>query len=337
MLLTKGRAAAILAEVAKIRVLVIGDLVLDEHRMGVVARLSREAPLPVVEERARRLLPGGAANLAVNLRALGAQVGVLGIVGDDSRGERLIELIGAAGVDTENIVVAVGANTPNKLRIWASGDRQFNYQQIARIDSPASPRVAESVAAELAGRLRRGGGAVQAIVFSDYEGGVVEPAVLAAAPGGAEGQPLRIADSHGGFERFAGFDALTPNQPEAEAFLGRRFGDVADALDGGREMRARLNCRQLLLTLGAQGMILVEDGQAPLHIAAVAGTGATDPSGAGDSVAAVFAAAQAAGANAREAAVLANLAGAVAVARIGVAAITGTEILAIAAQARADR
>ena len=337
MRISQTRAAAILAEIANIRVQVVGDLVLDEHRLGVVARLSREAPLPVIEQREQRLLPGGAANLAVNLRALGAGVRVLGIVGDDPQGQLLIELVGATGVETEDILAISGATTPTKLRIWASGERQFNYQQVARIDTPASVPVTGPVAARLAARLRRAAGQVQASIFSDYEGGVVEPEVLAAVPAHGGGQQLRVADSHGGFERFSGFDALTPNQPEAESFLGRRFHDLADALAGGSEMRARLGCRQLLLTLGAQGMALIEDGQGPLHLPAIAISGVSDPSGAGDSVAAVFTAAQAAGASPREAAALANLAGAVAVSRIGVAGVTGPEILNAVAPPQAMR
>ncbi|MXW29053.1 MAG: hypothetical protein F4Z80_09345 [Chloroflexi bacterium] len=331
MQITNDRLAAILDGMAGTRVLVIGDLVLDEHRLGVVARLSREAPLPVIEQRDLRHLPGGAGNLAANLCALGAQVAVMGVVGDDRRGEKLIELIGGGGADTGQIIVAAGRATPTKLRIWASGDRQFNYQQVARIDTPAPSPVPDPIVADLAARLRDAAASVDALVYSDYDGGVVDPTVASAAVQASGGRALRVADSHGGFERFHGFDALTPNQPEAESFLGRRFKTLAEARAGAKEMRVRLGCRQVLLTMGAQGMILADESVTPLHIPAVAGAGIADPSGAGDSVAAAFAAAQAAGAEPAEAALLANLAGAAAVAEIGVAAISAKDILAVAA------
>lgn len=330
MQVTNDRLAAILDGVTRTRVLVVGDLVLDEHRLGVVARLSREAPLPVIEQRELRLLPGGAGNLAANLCAIGARVSVIGIVGDDRRGRQLVELIAGSGADTGDVVVAAGRVTPAKLRIWASGDRQFNYQQVARIDTGAADPVPAEYAAELAAGLRSAAASADALIFSDYEGGVVDPTVASAAARAGSGSVLRIADSHGGFERFRGFDALTPNQPEAEAFLGRRFRSLGEARAGAREMRLRLECRQVLLTMGAQGMILADETDALLHFPAVAGAGITDPSGAGDSVAAVFAAAQAAGAEPGEAAHLANLAGAAAVSQIGVAAVSADEILAIA-------
>lgn len=327
---TSDRLAAILDGMTRARVLVIGDLVLDEHRLGVVSRLSREAPLPVIEQRESRHLPGGAGNLAANLCSLGARVAVMGVVGDDRRGRRLVELIAGNGADTDHIVVVAGRATPAKLRIWASGDRQFNYQQVARIDTPAPAPVPGTLAAELAAGLRGAAASFDALIFSDYEGGVVDPTVVAAAKAAGD-SVLRIADSHGGFKRFAGFDALTPNQPEAEAFLGRRFVSLDQARAGSREMRERLDCRQVLLTMGAQGMILADDANSALHFPAVVGAGIADPSGAGDSVAAVFAAAQAAGAEPAEAAVLANLAGAAAVSQIGVAAVSAKEILAMGA------
>ncbi len=327
---SNDRLAAILDGMARTRVLVIGDLVLDEHRLGVVARLSREAPLPVIEQRDLRHLPGGAGNLAANLCALGANVAVMGIVGDDRRGRLLVDLIAGSGADTDQIIVAPGRATPAKLRIWASGDRQFNYQQVARIDTVSPAPVHETVSAELAARLRDAAASVDALIFSDYEGGVVDPTVVSAAARGDSGAALRIADSHGGFERFKGFDAITPNQPEAEAYLGRRFRSLAEAQAGAAEMRERLDCRQVLLTMGAQGVILAGDSNASLHIPAEAGAGITDPSGAGDSVAAAFAGAQAAGAEPAEAALLANLAGAAAVAQIGVVAVSAREILAVA-------
>ena len=337
MHVAEDRLAAILDGMAGTRILVVGDLVLDEHRLGAVARLSREAPLPVIEQHELRLLPGGAGNLAANLCALGAEVAVLGIVGDDRRGRQLTELIAGCGARTEHIFAVGGRATPAKLRVWASGDRQFNYQQVARIDSGAPAPISSKIARALAGRLRAAAAAADALIFSDYEGGVVDPAVLAAAGREAGQAVLRIADSHGGFERFRGFDALTPNQPEAESFLGRRFENLDDARAGAREMRARLDCRQVLLTMGAQGMVLAVEADTCLHFPAAAGAGVTDPSGAGDSVAAVFAAARAAGAEPGEAAALANLAGAAAVSQIGVAAVSADQILAVARRERPDR
>ena len=163
---------------------------------------------------------------------------------------------------------------------------------------------------ELADRLRRAVGGCDAVIFSDYEGGVVAPQILAAARSAAnESGALLVADSHGGFERFTGYDAITPNQPEAESFLGERFADVEAVLRRGGAMLERIGCREVLMTLGADGMALFQAGQRPLHIAPHPISSVTDTTGAGDTAAAVFVAGRIAGASAAEAATLAKLCG----------------------------
>ncbi len=328
MLSNIDRARSIVERFAGARVMVVGDLVIDEHRMGTVARLSREAPLPVIEQREQSYLAGGAANLAMNLRSVGVAVSVLGAIGDDPLGQRLAELIGSSGAEVTHLLKVPGSKTPSKLRIWASGDRQASHQQVARIDADVDMMLSADVNRELADRLRRAVGGCDAVIFSDYEGGVVAPQILAAARSAAnESGTLLVADSHGGFERFTGYDAITPNQPEAESFLGERFADVEAVLRRGGAMLERIACREVLMTLGADGMALFQAGQRPLHIAPHPISSVTDTTGAGDTAAAVFVAGRIAGASAAEAATLANCAAAVIVGQVGVATVTGPQII----------
>ncbi len=315
----------------------VGDLVIDEHRIGTVARLSREAPLPIIEQESELFLPGAAGNLTVNLCAIGARASLLGVVGQDELGQRLVEMIAARGADTSDILAVAGQRTPSKLRIWASGDRQEHNYQVARVDVPAGGELAPTELEELIGRLDRAIGDHDALIFSDYEGGVVDPSVVEVGIKSARNANIMLlADSHGGFERFRGFGTITPNQPEAESYLNRRFSGPADALACGGTMRAELDCQHLVLTMGGQGLCLFERDRPAIHIPAVPIRGIADSTGAGDSVAAVFATARIVGASSLEAAELANCAGAAVVATLGVTSVTCGQIMDVVTAAASN-
>ena len=322
------RAAEIFKRAAGTQAVVLGDMVVDEHIIGAARRLSREAPLPVIEQFERLLIPGGATNVATNLQGLGCDVAVAGVVGDDAMADRLRRELEQRGICTEGLLPDPDRVTAVKLRIWAGGDRQRPQSMIARVDTldrtAVKHETAERMAAYLASALTH----ADALVISDYEAGVVSSSILDTALPAARTAGLVItADAHGGLARFHDATLLTPNQPEAEAELGREITSTADALVAAGELRQLVGVGAVLVTLGAAGMALDAgiDGRAFIP-ATVAGRVA-DPTGAGDTVAATMTASILGGATPCEAAVLASLAARVVVRQLGVAVVSVEEIV----------
>ncbi|MDP6757278.1 MAG: PfkB family carbohydrate kinase [Chloroflexota bacterium] len=329
MELTADRAEEILARFAARRVLVVGDMTVDEHRIGSATRISREAPVPVIEQSGHMYLPGAAANLAFNVRALGADVSVAGLVGDDDMAARLRAMLDSAGVHTAGLIAEPARPTSVKLRVWAGGDRQHQHQQVARIDMVNRDPVSEVSQQELILYLEGAVPEYDGVLISDYESGVVDAPVLESLlPLAARHGKFVGADSHGQLHRFRGVDALTPNQPEAEAELGRSLQEPGELLDGGAELLRELDCRRLLITLGAMGMVVFDNEGEARAIPARPVAGVADTTGAGDTVAGVFTLSLLAGATSAEAAAIANLAGAIVVTKLGAATTSPDEILA---------
>ncbi len=318
------------------RLLVLGDIVADEQVVGRAATVAREAPVLVLEEVERTILPGGATNAAANAAALGAAVSVCGVLGDDAMGELLRERLHAVGIDVAGLVVDMARPTTTKTRIWAGGVQQQVQQLLLRVDRVSRRPVEGAVLESLMTRLREGlrpmSGRPGAMVMSDYENGVmhrtaVSEGIALARQAGA----IVVADAHGDLLRFKGATALTPNQPEAEATLGRSITTPGELDRAGAELLAGSESEAVLITRGREGMSLYTHDGPPVHLPAmpVAGGGVADPTGAGDTVAAVFTLALAAGGSFREAAVLANLAAGAVVAKVGTATVSSAELLAI--------
>ncbi len=316
------------------RLLVLGDIVADEQVVGRAATVAREAPVLVLEEDERTILPGGATNAAANAAALGAAVSVCGVLGDDAMGELLRERLRAAGIDVAGLVVDPARPTTTKTRIWAGGVQQQVQQLLLRVDRVSRQPVEGAVLEALMSRLREGlrptVGRPGAVVMSDYENGVmhrtaVSEGIALARHAGA----IVVADAHSDLLRFKGVTALTPNQPEAEATLGRSITSPAELDRAGADLLAGSGAEAVLMTRGREGMALYTHGSAPLHLPAQRREGVVDPTGAGDTVAAVFTLALAAGGSSREAAVLANLAAGVVVAKVGTATVSADELLAV--------
>ena len=322
------RAAEILDRAAGKRAIVLGDMVMDEHIIGAVRRLSREAPLPVIEQQERLLVPGGATNVATNLRGLGCRVAVAGVVGADAMADRLHEQLDQRGIDTEGLLHDPDRVTAVKLRIWAGGDRQRPQSMVARVDTLDRSEVTRETAERMASYLQGTIPGADALVISDYEAGVVSASVLNAALPAARAAGLVVtADAHGDLARFGGATLLTPNQPEAEAELRREITSTTDALTAASELRRSVGVQAVLVTLGAAGMALdARDAGQAFVPAAVAGRVA-DPTGAGDTVAATMTAALLGGAAPREAAALASLAARIVVRQLGVAVVSAAEIV----------
>jgi rfaE bifunctional protein kinase chain/domain len=324
-----ARLRAILSRIAKQHVVVVGDLVADEFIYGQLDRVSREAPVLILKYDSTEIVPGGAGNAAANAADLGAAVTLLGVVGQDDAGARLLKAL-PSRVRSSDIVRARGYVTPVKTRILAGGVHSAK-QQVVRIDragGQARPADAKQIERSLGQAMRR----AQAIIISDYGSGLVTPPMwerALMASGRAKRPPLITVDSRYALSGFTGVSACTPNESEVETLLGMRIGEDEDALErAGRALLSRLKCEAVLITRGSRGMALFEPKARTVHIPIVGSDEIADVTGAGDTVIATFTLARAAGASFLEAAWLANHAGGLVVMKRGTATVTRDELAA---------
>ncbi len=320
------RAAALLAAFAGAHIVVVGDMVADEYLFGTPARVSREAPVVVLEYAGRHMLPGGATNVAVNLQALGAAVSVVGVIGDDVQGRELTEALQVLGVDTTGLVVDPSRPTSTKTRI-VGGGVQVVQQQIVRIDRadsrPLDGRARDLLFDAAHQLLAQASG----LILSDYEHGVIDPELIALCLHGQECTArVTTVDAHGDLTRFRGVSLATPNQPEAEATLGRRLPDAAALRIGGHELLEQMDAAGLLITRGSLGMAVVDRDGLFVELPAFQVAEVRDATGAGDTVSAVATLVLEAGGSLLEAALLSNVAAGLVVRRLGAATVTREEL-----------
>lgn len=316
------------------RVLVIGDMVADEYLIGRPTRISREAPVLILELNEERTIPGGAANVAVNASTLGAEVFLAGVVGDDLPGQRLRQAIEKLQMHQEGLVTDHDRPTSTKTRILA-GSPQIVQQHIVRLDRVDTSEICEPCKGQIIDYIQQMLPQIDAIVLSDYENGVISPDIIdTCIPAAREMGKVIVVDSHGSLFRFQGVTALTPNQPEAELTLGVTITSPAEMEAAGESLLSGSNAQGVLVTRGSEGMSLFEAGKPPLHIPIHSlpyTTEIVDTNGAGDTVAATFTLALTAGASMAEAAYLANAAAALVVRRLGCASNTPEELMSILA------
>jgi rfaE bifunctional protein kinase chain/domain len=306
------------------RVVVFGDLVADVFVYGEISRISREAPVLILNHRETQIVPGGGANAIHNLAALGAHPVPVGIVGDDPEGQRLIQFFADLGIDISGIVVARSYRTPSKTRILA-GAVHSQRQQIVRLDAGA-PLVDEKARAAAELKFKAAMKNAQALLVSDYGYDLVTPQVIDRT--WKKSIPATI-DSRFSLLSFSGMTAATPNEPEVEAVLGIPIGDDAKKLEwAGRTLLRKLKHDALLITRGKDGMALFERGKKTTHIPIHGSDEVADVTGAGDTVIATFTLALAAGASYAEAARLANYAGGIVVMKYGTRPVHYEELLA---------
>ena len=325
MTLSPARARALLAAMRGGRVLVLGDVMLDQFLWGKVARISPEAPVPVVEITSESFHLGGAANVAGNVRALGGQAVVAGVIGDDGPGLRVRAALVEAGVEDALSVADEGRPTTVKTRIIA------HHQQVVRADREALAPVAGALERALLQRVRAALPSCGAVILSDYHKGVVTAAVMRAvlALARRRGVPVLVDPKVAHFALYRRVALVTPNQAEAEQATGVRIRSEADVLTAGAAILRRLRCEAALITRGEQGMSLFEPGRPPLHIPTAARE-VFDVTGAGDTVIATIGLARCTRAGLPEAARLANLAAGVVVGKVGTATATPEEVTAAA-------
>lgn len=323
--MSRARLRALVERIRGRRTLVVGDVMLDEYVFGTVSRISPEAPVPVVDVdfNQHTYAPGGATNVAHNLRALGAEVTILGVVGDDAQGGVLRRHLERLGVDADGLLVDPTRPTTLKTRIIA------HSQQVVRVDRECRQPLTAETTARLQAMLEVGVRAgAEVVLISDYDKGVASGSLPAAVidlcrprgiPVTANPKPPNLARLHGA-------TAVTLNHLEAEAAAGRRLPDEESLHEAGQALRARLEIEALLVTRGSRGMtLLAADGEcanipaAPVEV--------YDVVGAGDTAFATLSLALVAGAGFEEAAALANLAGAAVVRKVGTATVTPEELL----------
>ncbi len=320
--LTRDRIEALLKRMATTKVVVVGDAMLDVYLVGEVDRVSPEAPVPVVTVRASRHGLGGAANVAANVAALGADCRLVAVVGEDQRGESVRAELDDLKLNSSFLVTDAGRPTTSKTRVVARG------QQMLRIDEEIEDQISAKVMEKLGRALERALEDADALLIEDYNKGTLVPQMIERGMTIAKKRsvPIVVDPKFKNFFAYRGATVFKPNVRELELAMGAAL-DLAhpDALPAVLE---RLGVHNLLLTLGAEGMILVDKDRQVTRIAAMARQ-VFDVSGAGDTVTAWVGTALAAGASVREAAHIANFAAGIEVGKAGVATVSGAEVLAV--------
>ncbi len=306
-----------------VKILVIGDLILDEFVWGDTSRISPEAPVPVVLVERESLMPGGAANVASNIRALGAKAYLVGAVGRDEDGRRLEKILKEKGVDLEGVISDSERPTTLKTRVIA------RHQQVVRIDREKISPLSGPVNKEIIDYIREKIEEVDGIIIEDYGKGVITPGLLKEIVPLAKRRDkiITVDPKEEHISYYKGVTAITPNRKEAEAMGGIKAKDDESLNRLGRALLGRLKLKAAVITLGEQGMRVFERGGKMTQIPTVAQE-VFDVSGAGDTVIAAFTVSLGAGAKMIEAAHISNFAGGIVVGKVGVATTSQAELKA---------
>jgi rfaE bifunctional protein kinase chain/domain len=323
-----GRYLALIDALAGRRVAVIGDVVADEFVYGQVARVSREAPVLILEYDSTEVVPGGAGNAANNVASLGGVVRLAAVVGRDEPGTRLVAALHRR-VERTGIVRAATGRTPVKTRILAGGIHSAK-QQVVRIDRGVRRPVDARARAAFERAALAAVKTADAVLVSDYGSGLVTPALASrlrrAARGNGRAVPI-LVDTRYRLLAYRGLTACTPNESEVEQALGVRIDDNLRALErAGRGILAQTKMQAVLVTRGSRGMALFEPDRPTVHIPIFGSDEIADVTGAGDTVMATVALAVAAGATFEQAARLANFAGGIVVMKRGTATVSPSEL-----------
>ena len=332
------RLSSLIASFRGKRLVVFGDLIADEYVYGRVARVSREAPVLILEYDATEIVPGGAGNAANNVASLGATVTLVSLAGRDEAGRRLFQVL-RRGVERSGLARPGGYRTPVKTRILAGGIHSAK-QQVVRIDRFAGEPVSDANRAAAERIARKAVRGADAVLISDYGSGLVTPKFVHELAGLIRSGPPRggrqigagrhvpiLIDSRYALTKYRGLTACTPNESEVEQVLGVTIDDQARVLErAGRALLKRTRMAAVLVTRGSRGMALFEVGKPTVHIPIFGSDQIADVTGAGDTVMATMTLALAAGATFEEAARLANFAGGLVVMKRGTATVSAAEL-----------
>jgi len=308
------------------RILLVGDLVADHYIKGKSSRISREAPVLILTYQDESVIPGQVGNTAANIAALGGVAMVVGMVGNDNRGDQLLAALSDAGVDISGIFRSPKGATITKTRILAGGHHTAR-QQVIRIDDDDRLIFEAEDHVVLLENMRKAGATAEAIIVSDYGYGSVNETTwnLASKIAQERNIPL-VLDSRYNLPNYHGATLITPNEEEALA-AGSFSVDVPYEIEiVGEKVREVTQCENLIITRGNEGMVLFCDGSSPVHLPIFGSDECTDVTGAGDTVVATATLALAAGARPVDAMTLSNLSGAIVVMKMGTATVDKDEL-----------
>jgi rfaE bifunctional protein kinase chain/domain len=319
--MNKSSLKKIFSKFNRARILVVGDLILDEFIWGKADRISPEAPVPVVWAQSQSTMPGGASNVANNVASLGAKVFLCGVVGDDKNGAILLEKLRQRQINCDAVIGDQLRPTTVKTRIIAA------HQQVVRVDWENVERLSMEKTRALIGAVKSRIEEVDAVIIEDYGKGAITPLLLKNIISLAKryAKVVTVDPKIEHFSYYKGVTAMTPNEKEAAAGAGIKIESQEDADRAGRKLLKKLNCKGVLITQGEKGMKLFQ-GSRVTHIPTVAQE-VFDVSGAGDTVISVFTLALSCGVKMQDAASIANLAAGIVVGKVGVAVVTQEEIL----------
>lgn len=309
------------------KILVVGDMIADVYLNGRISRISREAPVLVLEEMGRRIVAGGAANVVANLAAMGSEVYSVGVVGDDYHAEGLKHILRDSDVHIEGLVTDKTRPTISKTRVIAGG-RATVSQQVVRIDQELKEPLSKKMEAALIAKLDKILVKVDGIVLSDYGSGTITPAVkkLVISHAGKHKIPS-IVDSRYRIGDFGGVGFAKQNDTELANFVGRPITDMTSLISAGTELLKALNANGVLVTRGEFGMSLFERGGAVHHIPVTDKSEVFDVSGAGDTCVAAFILALTSGFTPVISARIANYASGIAVRKLGTSTVSIAELV----------
>lgn len=312
---------AVLSSFSKTKVLVIGDLILDEFIWGKVERISPEAPVPVVEVEGRSRLMGGAANVAHNIRSLGGEVYLCGVLGEDEEGAQLKQMLKEKGIKDLGVFVDPARPTTVKTRVIASG------QQVVRFDREVRDPILPQLEERLITKVKEIWPEVHVVLLSDYGKGVITKRLMKEVLRlkGLYHKKVVVDPKVGNFHLYRGVTIMTPNTREAEAAASMRIRDLSTLTRAGVKILKTYRLEALLITRGEEGMALFRPGEDVLLIPTVAKE-VYDVTGAGDTVAATLSLGLGSGLDYPEAAALANCAAGIVVGKRGTATVNPSEL-----------
>lgn len=316
------------------KIMVIGDMVADVYVDGRISRISREAPVLILEKAGEKVVAGGAANVVANAATLGAEVYAIGVIGDDNHGENLRNILKELGVHIEGLVRDKSRPTISKTRIIAGG-RATVSQQIVRIDSESKEPLSKKVEAELLTKIDKILPKVDGIIMSDYGSGTITANArkLITRFAGKKKLP-NIVDSRYNIGEFEGVGYVKQNDSELGDFVGHALNNVTDLIGAGTELLTKLNANGVLITRGEKGMSLFERKGATHHIPVSDMSEVYDVSGAGDTCVAAFLLSLTAGAQPAMAAKISNYAAGIAVRKLGTSTVSATELISVLEHAK---
>lgn len=317
-----------ISNLGKSRILVIGDLALDEMVYGDTERISREAPVLILQHTHTNYILGGASNAAHNVSTINnGKVSVIGIIGDDYQGNDLKEAFKKAGINCENLVVDKNRKTITKTRISGSCSQSIT-QQIVRIDRQTNAPISSETEDKLIEAITKTIPMHDAIILSDYHIGTLTDKIIQTVVNTAKTlDKIVVVDAQKELNRYNGVTSMTPNLPDTQKHVGFYLRDKADFILAGTRLVKETKAPAILITCGSDGMVVVTDTGRYTHIPVFNKSKVFDVTGAGDTVTATYTLALAAGADPVYAAIIGNIAAGIVIKQFGCATTTIDELL----------